>query len=181
MTHNFCYECSEKLKLVPKVTQIAVSKWHRQCESCDTTLFDINRPSLCADMAILHENKILLIKRAKGHNIGRWATPGGHVEPNEHPIDAAVRECVEETKIASSALSPTTIEMLGIYLDLDVGVPNNVVIAYRARFSSRPNVELTDETEGYGWFTMTELSSLLVIDVAMSIAIDAFTVEGRYK
>ena len=28
---------------------------------------------------------------------GRWTLPGGAVDPNEHPADAAVRECFEET------------------------------------------------------------------------------------
>lgn len=30
----------------------------------------------------------------------RWLQPGGHVEPGEHPDDAAVRETVEETGVA---------------------------------------------------------------------------------
>jgi len=32
--------------------------------------------------------------------IGRWMQPGGHVEPGEHPADAAVREAIEETGVA---------------------------------------------------------------------------------
>ncbi len=29
--------------------------------------------------------------------LGRWLQPGGHVEPGEHPEDAALRETLEET------------------------------------------------------------------------------------
>jgi 8-oxo-dGTP pyrophosphatase MutT (NUDIX family) len=28
---------------------------------------------------------------------GLWTLPGGAIDPNEHPADAAVRECFEET------------------------------------------------------------------------------------
>lgn len=31
--------------------------------------------------------------------VGRWMQPGGHVEPGEHPGDAALREATEETGV----------------------------------------------------------------------------------
>ena len=46
---------------------------------------------------VLCDNKVLLIQRALGNNIGDWAIPGGFVEHNE-TIDIAVkREVFEET------------------------------------------------------------------------------------
>ena len=33
------------------------------------------------------------------HKLGRWFPPGGHVEPNELPDEAAVREVLEETGV----------------------------------------------------------------------------------
>jgi 8-oxo-dGTP pyrophosphatase MutT (NUDIX family) len=33
--------------------------------------------------------------------LGRWLQPGGHLEADEHPADAAVRETVEETGLAA--------------------------------------------------------------------------------
>jgi len=35
----------------------------------------------------------------KHRKLGRWFPPGGHVEPNELPDDAAVREVLEETGV----------------------------------------------------------------------------------
>jgi 8-oxo-dGTP pyrophosphatase MutT (NUDIX family) len=32
--------------------------------------------------------------------LGRWLQPGGHIEPDERPEDAAVRETIEETAVA---------------------------------------------------------------------------------
>jgi ADP-ribose pyrophosphatase YjhB (NUDIX family) len=40
------------------------------------------------------EGRLLL---GRDTEMERWTLPGGGVDPNEHPADAAVRECFEET------------------------------------------------------------------------------------
>jgi ADP-ribose pyrophosphatase YjhB (NUDIX family) len=40
------------------------------------------------------QNRLLLGRDAE---TGLWTLPGGAVDPNEHPADAAMRECFEET------------------------------------------------------------------------------------
>lgn len=60
-----------------------------------------------------HDGKsVLLIERDWPPYAGRWALPGGHVEPGEHTRDAAAREFTEETSVAITAdsLSP-----VGVY------------------------------------------------------------------
>lgn len=37
--------------------------------------------------------------------LGRWLPPGGHIEPNELPDEAAVREVFEETGVIATLLS----------------------------------------------------------------------------
>lgn len=46
--------------------------------------------------------QILLVYHPK---IGKWLPPGGHIEENELPHEAACRECFEETGIEVEALS----------------------------------------------------------------------------
>jgi len=48
---------------------------------------------------IIHDNKVLLVKRVRGEDTGEWAIPGGFVEHKEKIEDAIVREVKEETKV----------------------------------------------------------------------------------
>jgi ADP-ribose pyrophosphatase YjhB (NUDIX family) len=44
----------------------------------------------------VHQGRVLLLKHPK---LGRWLPPGGHIELNELPDEAAVREVEEETGV----------------------------------------------------------------------------------
>lgn len=49
-----------------------------------------------ATVYLFHEGKVLLHRHPK---FGKWLPPGGHVEPNETPPEAARREVKEETSL----------------------------------------------------------------------------------
>jgi 8-oxo-dGTP diphosphatase len=51
---------------------------------------------------ILHNGRTLLIEHAK---IGWWLPPGGHLEPNEDPVQAVLREVAEETGLECALLA----------------------------------------------------------------------------
>ena len=40
--------------------------------------------------------------------VGLWLPPGGHIEPNEDPMQAACREALEETEIVVEIVPTTT-------------------------------------------------------------------------
>lgn len=46
--------------------------------------------------------RVLLVHHNK---VGRWLYPGGHVDPNQTPAEAAVREVAEETSVATEIVS----------------------------------------------------------------------------
>jgi 8-oxo-dGTP pyrophosphatase MutT (NUDIX family) len=52
---------------------------------------------------VFRDNEILLISTAGGR---RWQLPKGHIENDEQPTDAAVREVREETGVTGRVLAP---------------------------------------------------------------------------
>lgn len=55
---------------------------------------------LTAAGVLIHDGNILLVKHKK---LGIWLNPGGHIEPDEAPHQAAEREFWEETQITVKA------------------------------------------------------------------------------
>jgi 8-oxo-dGTP pyrophosphatase MutT (NUDIX family) len=103
--------------------------------------------------------RLLMIHHAK---LGRWLQPGGHIDPGEDVLTAAVREVQEETGVVGLPL------LDGIF-DVDV----HSIPAYRERpahthFDVRflleaQNEDLTDSDEvlGVRWVPFDEVPSLM--------------------
>ncbi|MGV6850187.1 MAG: NUDIX domain-containing protein, partial [Marinibacterium sp.] len=56
-------------------------------------------PRLGALAVVLRDGHVLLARRANPPDAGLWGFPGGHVEPGETGLAAAVRELAEETGV----------------------------------------------------------------------------------
>ena len=50
------------------------------------------------------DGQILLIQEVEGQAKGLWSLPGGHIEPDEDPSQAVLREVREETGIAAEVI-----------------------------------------------------------------------------
>lgn len=70
------------------------------------------------------DNRILLARHA---DTKRWVAPGGSIEPNENPIDAVIREVLEET-----GLNVEPIKILGVFggSDFEVIYSNGDRVTY---------------------------------------------------
>ena len=67
------------------------------CPNCKTIHYQNPKPT--ATLICINNNKILLVKRAFEPAKGCWSLPGGFIELQETPEDAAKRELKEETNL----------------------------------------------------------------------------------
>lgn len=107
---------------------------------------------------IYHKEKILLIERKDN---GLWGMPAGSIEINEAPVEAAIREVMEETGLI---IEKEELKLVNVYggPDFFYTYPNgdqcsNVVTSYAAvRFSGDLLTE-TDETINAKFFCYESL------------------------
>ncbi len=70
----------------------------RERPACEVDGFaDFMHVQVAANVAVEREDALLLVKLNYGPRAGHWALPGGMVEDDETPDQAAVRETEEET------------------------------------------------------------------------------------
>jgi len=122
-----------------------------------------------AARAILN-NKILLVKEARGPFKGMWSLPKGSVDDGEGPETAVLRELEEETGakgeiIGLAALRSTmNKEMPAVFICFDIQVTSNSEVI---------DAEEISESK---WFSLDELKSLQwVSDTMHNLSIDALS------
>ena len=108
------------------------------CDECNGWL----NPALAADAAVRRGDSILLIKRKFPPMQGAWALPGGFVDRGENPIDAAVRELLEETGLDGE--NPKLLSVMG---DANRDPRKHIVsIVYEIEVSSQQQPTAGDDT-----------------------------------
>lgn len=116
------------------------------------------KPSLTVDVVVVAliegRHKVLLIQRKHSPFEGRWALPGGFVDPHEPLGDAARRELWEETGI-----EPARIEQLHTFgapgrdpRGWTVSVAYLAVLEEEAAQSIHPRAG--DDAAGVDWFDL---------------------------
>ena len=89
---RFCPYCSTEL--VPR-QDLGEHEVHPTCEACGYIAY--RNPKPCAGALVVRDGRVLLVKRAKEPFLGWWDVPGGYLEYDEPPDEAARRELREET------------------------------------------------------------------------------------
>jgi ADP-ribose pyrophosphatase YjhB (NUDIX family) len=120
---HFCLECGAPL--VPKVIE------GHEVEACANDGFVLWRdPKVATAVVVEAPGGIVLGRRAIEPGYGDWCLPGGFVNHDEHPADAAVRECLEEIG-AEVELG----DLLGVYHVSKTTASSIVGVAYVGRLA----------------------------------------------
>lgn len=105
-------------------------------------------------------DEILLIRRSEDSSAepGKWALPGGRLDPGETAERAAVRELAEETTVV---VAEDALRQVGVYHAPGRDPRGRVVsFAYRADLASRVQARGQDDAAEARWFPVAELDGV---------------------
>jgi ADP-ribose pyrophosphatase YjhB (NUDIX family) len=105
--------------------------------------------------AVVHEGKLLLVRRASRRGRGNWQVPGGFIEPDETIEMAVVREVAEEAGVQAEVVG-----VLGIRNRYDPDSGNSIYIVLLMRPLSGDPTPDGKEVDQAGYFTLDEIQAL---------------------
>lgn len=127
----------------------------------------------CATVYIIEENKVLLIFHRK---LQKWLPPGGHIDENETPPEAAKREVLEETGLEIEFLTQENVWINDSnaesferpFMCLLEHIPHykdepshqHMDFIYVARPLKGELIYNSNETEAIRWFTYEEIMQM---------------------
>jgi 8-oxo-dGTP diphosphatase len=110
--------------------------------------------NIAVDAVGLREEKLVLIKRGKHPDKGKWALPGGLLDWDESAKEAVVRELFEET-----GLSGKLGKFVGVYSDPERDKLQRVTIVYEV-LVSKEKLQAGDDALDARWFSFEKLPKL---------------------
>jgi 8-oxo-dGTP diphosphatase len=136
-----------------------------------------DRPSVGVGGVLIHEGKVLLIRRGKEPLRGRWVVPGGTVELGETLEEALVREMQEETGLTIEPVELVTV-FDRIQRESGKVVYHYVIADYLCRYlggEARPG----SDAEAIAWAGPAELEDYDLPAKALEVVRDSFVRVGH--
>ena len=130
-------------------------------------------PLMGVGAVIVHEGRVLLVRRGTEPALGQWSLPGGLVELGESLTDAVVREVREETGLAVEAVE--LIELLDrIYRDGERVRYHYVIADYLCKVTSG-EARAASDAAAVRWVERAEWNShsALKLDAIMVRVVEA--------
>jgi 8-oxo-dGTP diphosphatase len=131
------------------------------------------RPVLAVSAAIIRDNRVLIVRRAKTPSEGLYTLPGGGVEPGESLHEAIKREVKEEAGITIEPVALAGYRE-AIERDADGKVARHfVIMAFACRWRGGEPV-LSEELAEARWLEPAEIAGLKTTDGLAEIVAAAF-------
>jgi ADP-ribose pyrophosphatase YjhB (NUDIX family) len=145
---NYCSNCGTPLE-----TRLIDGTARKACPACPFVHWGTY--SIGVGALLVHDGRMLLVRRAQDPGKGYWTNPGGYIEQHE-PIQRSIeREVLEETGIVARAA--------GIAAVRDLPRDNhNVYIAFHMDFvEGEPRADGV-ETDAAGFYSLDEMREMNV-------------------
>jgi 8-oxo-dGTP diphosphatase len=116
------------------------------------------------------QQRVLLVHHNK---VSQWLYPGGHIDPDEDPAQAAIREVLEETGVSAKVISdplpaypPVTVHpppyaILEMQVsDSKVGTHRHIDLLYVLRSASGQLTAQLEEVSAARWVSIADVAAL---------------------
>lgn len=141
---NYCPQCGTEL-----AAREIEGRDRQYCPDCERVVW--RNPAPTAGVAVVGDAGVLLTERAVEPGVGDWAVPGGHLEVEESPREAAVRELREETGVR---VDPADLVLLDTFAADQFEGKRIVSIGFAVRREATDGEpEAGPEVADVGWFT----------------------------
>ncbi|MAU01355.1 MAG: DNA mismatch repair protein MutT [Anaerolineaceae bacterium] len=144
---KFCSRCATLMETRP-----VDDKPRRVCPSCGFIHF--TDPKVGVGVFVVHEGKILLVRRTMHPAIGKWSIPAGFLDHGEDPEKTAVREALEETN-----LHVAIEDLIGVYQNPPGQGGASIFIMYKARLLGG-TIQAGDDADAAAFFAPDDLPEI---------------------
>ena len=123
------------------------------CDYCNIIHYENPKPTstlICPD-----NNTILLVKRAFEPGKGLWGLPGGFIELNEGPEEAAKRELFEET-----GLQGTVMRIIGFSCHFGTIFGDIILIGLEMKLDDYDHLKPGDDAADAKFFPLNQLPKI---------------------
>jgi 8-oxo-dGTP diphosphatase len=145
--YKYCPLCASEL-----VLKLQMSEERPTCPNCGWVHYE--DPKVAAGVLVLHDEKVLLVRRTMEPYIRQWSIPAGFVNAFEDPQAAAVRECREET-----GLDVRILDLFDILYGREHPRGADIFLVYRAELVGG-TLSAADDADQADWFSLKDLPPL---------------------
>lgn len=145
---KFCHFCGHSLS-----KKLFEGRIRLFCEGCSRPVYENPVPASCV-IATDENDRILLVKRSVPPREGMWCLPGGFMETDETPEEAALREFHEETGMTGKIK-----KLLGIVTHKSERYGSILVAGFMAKDISG-EINPGDDASEAAFFAMNELPEI---------------------
>ena len=120
-----------------------------------------DQPVVGIGIVIVHDGKIVLIKRGNEPGRGKWSIPGGLVELGEHIDAAVIREAKEETCL--TVTNPHLVDVVdNVDIDGDGKIKYHYVIVDYLVHVVGGDIDAASDAEELRWVPFDEVESYVL-------------------